>query len=50
MQIILIFSQAKLLEQHIASLFGTASEDGMPSADQFNIGLQKIAGKFYYVN
>lgn len=34
----------------MASLFGTASEDGMPTAEQFNIGLQKIAGMFYRVN
>jgi len=38
-----MMQQAKLLEQHMASLFGTASEDGMPNAEQFNIGLQKIA-------
>lgn len=34
----------------MASLFGTASEDGMPSAEQFNLGLQKIAGKLRTVN
>lgn len=31
----------------MASLFGTASEDAMPSAEQFNLGLQKIAGKLH---
>lgn len=29
----------------MASLFGGESEDGMPTAEQFNLGLQKIAGK-----
>jgi len=38
-----MMKQAKLLEQHMASLFGTASEDAMPSAEQFSLGLQKIA-------
>jgi len=38
-----IMQQAKLLEQHMASLFGTAPEDAMPTAEQFNLGLQKIA-------
>lgn len=39
-----MMQQAKLLEQHMASLFGTTAEDGsMPNAEQFSLGLQKIA-------
>ncbi|KAG4073591.1 hypothetical protein HA402_000815 [Bradysia odoriphaga] len=38
-----MMKQAKMLEQQMAALFGTTGDDGMPSAEQFSLGLQKIA-------
>ncbi|KAJ6596057.1 Peroxisomal biogenesis factor 19 [Pseudolycoriella hygida] len=38
-----VMNQARLLEQHMASLFGTAPDDGTINAEQFNAGLQKFA-------
>lgn len=42
---VFLFSQAKFFEEQMAALFGGAGAPGeAPTAEQFNLGFQKMAG------
>lgn len=40
-----VCSQAKYFEEQMATLFGSAGGDELPTPEQFNVGFQKMAGK-----
>lgn len=39
-----VYSQAKYFEEQMATLFGSAGVDELPTPEQFNVGFQKMAG------
>lgn len=41
---LIVYRQAKYFEEQMATLFGSAGVDELPTPEQFNVGFQKMAG------